>query len=586
MKRTHTCGELNASHIGQEVVLMGWVHVHRNLGGCVFIDLRDRYGITQVNVDPQRNQDVDAVAATVRSEWVIGISGSVISRGDNINRTMPTGEIEIAANAITIFNKSQTPRFQIRDGVDANEDLKLQYRYLDLRRPELQSRIVARSLIGRAFRQALESEGFLELETPILTRSTPEGARDYLVPSRIAPGHLYALPQSPQLFKQLYMIAGYDKYYQVCRCFRDEDLRADRQPEFTQVDMEMSFCEMEDVLTTTERVTAHVFKEAMGLDISLPVKRITYDEAMARFGLDAPDLRFKMELSDVSDAFENSAFRAFSQVVDSGGIVKALNVVGGESLSRKQLDGLSEFVRSYGAKGVAWVKIKADGWTGPLAKHIPDEAKTTLTERLELNPGDLVLLIADTLETANQALGRLRVHLAKMLGLIDKAAFEFVWVTDFPAFEYDDESGRYIAVHHPFTSPRPEDLERLESDPGSVKTLSYDLVLNGTEMAGGSIRIHDTELQQRIFRLLGIGEQEAKDKFGFLLDALQFGAPPHGGLAFGFDRAVMLITGASSIRDIIAFPKTTKATCLMTNAPSPVDEKQLTELGLKELDRT
>ena len=585
LKRTHNCGELRESDIGSEVVLMGWVNSHRNLGGAVFVDLRDRHGITQVKFDPDLNLDAHTLAFTLRSEWVIAVRGQVISRGENVNDTMPTGAVEISAEELQVFNRAETPRFPIRDGIDTNEDLRLEYRFLDLRRPELQRRIVLRSAVTDSVRKAMSDFGFLELETPILTRSTPEGARDYLVPSRIAPGQFYALPQSPQLFKQLYMIAGYDRYYQICRCFRDEDLRADRQPEFTQIDVEMAFVEMDDVLGVAEELTKRVFKDILDVDVVTPIQRITYDEAMDRFGVDNPDMRYGLELSDVSSVFTGSDFRAFADVVAGGGLIKAMNVKQGATLSRKQLDGFSSFVGTYGAKGVAWIKVSPDGWQGSIAKFIGEPERETLTQKLALEPGDLMLLVGDKPSTANAALGNLRKHVAQVMELVPENAFRFVWITDFPLFEYDEKEQRYGACHHPFTSPKPEDEPILETDTANVKATAYDLVLNGNEIAGGSIRIHDNELQQRIFNLLGIGPEEAEAKFGFLLKALQYGAPPHGGLAFGFDRLVMILTGSNSIRDIIAYPKTTRAACLMTDSPSPVDSKQLAELGIRTIAR-
>ena len=583
LKRTHSCGELRESDIGAEVVLMGWVASHRNLGGAVFVDLRDRHGITQVKFDPDINGEAHEKADTLRSEWVIGVRGEVISRGENVNKNMPTGAVEISALEIQIFNSADTPRFPIRDGIDTNEDLRLEYRFLDLRRPELQQRIVARSAITKSVRGAMADLGFLELETPILTRSTPEGARDYLVPSRVAPGRFFALPQSPQLFKQLYMIAGYDRYYQICRCFRDEDLRADRQPEFTQIDVEMAFVDMDDVLGVAETITQRVFQETLGVEVQTPIERITYDEALDRFGVDNPDMRYGLELSDVSSVFAASDFRAFADVVAKGGLVKAMNVKEGAKLSRKQLDGFTSFVGNYGAKGLAWIKINPDGWQGSISKFISDGTRAELTEKLGLEAGDLMLLVGDKISVANAALGNLRKHVAQVMELVPENAFRFVWITDFPLFEYDEARERFGACHHPFTSPRLEDVSILESDTAKVMAQAYDLVLNGNEIAGGSIRIHDNQLQQRIFELLGIGPEEAEAKFGFLLKALRYGAPPHGGLAFGFDRLVMLLTGSESIRDVIAFPKTTRAACVMTDAPSPVDAKQLEELGIRTL---
>jgi aspartyl-tRNA synthetase len=582
-KRTHNCGELRASDIGSEVVLMGWVASHRDHGGAVFVDLRDRHGITQVKFDPVASGDAHAIGETLRSEWVIGVRGTVIGRGENANTRMATGEIEVEVAAVEVFNTSDTPRFEIREGIDTNEDLRLQYRYLDLRRPDLQRRIIARSQITRLVRESLSSDGFLELETPILTRSTPEGARDYLVPSRVNPGHFFALPQSPQLFKQLYMVAGYERYYQICRCFRDEDLRADRQPEFTQIDIEMSFVSADDVMATAERLAKRVVEGFLGKAVETPIRRMSWQESMDRYGVDNPDLRFAMELHDVSAVFAKTEFTAFRGVLDKGGIVKAMNVKGGASLSRKQLDELGQFVGNYGAKGLAWIKIAEDGWHGPVAKFLDEAAHASLNEALGFEVGDVAMFVADTFETANAALGNLRKHLGKRLGLIDPSALEFIWITDFPCFEHVPDEGRWVARHHPFTSPRWDHLPQLESNPGDVLAMAYDLVLNGNEIAGGSIRIHNRAVQERVFSLLGIGPEEAQEKFGFLLEALRYGAPPHGGLAFGLDRLVLLLTGGESLRDVIAFPKTQRAGCLMTDAPSAVDAKQLAELGIRTI---
>jgi aspartyl-tRNA synthetase len=580
-KRTHRCGELRASDIGTDVVLMGWVHSRRDHGGCVFVDLRDLTGLTQIKFDPSVSVESHQVAERLRSEWVIAVAGQVISRGDNVNAKLPTGEIEVEVSQAVVFSESDTPRFQIRDGIETNEDLRLQYRFLDLRRPEMQKRIVLRSRVTQVARNALTDLGFLELETPILTRSTPEGARDYLVPSRVNPGTFYALPQSPQLFKQLYMVSGYDRYYQICRCFRDEDLRADRQPEFTQIDIEMSFVSVDDVIEMAETITQRIFKEVLDVDVALPIQRITYDESMRRFGVDAPDLRFGMELVELTDLFAESGFKAFAGVVASGGVVKAMNVKGGATLSRKQLDDVTQVAKTYGAKGLAWIKKNEGGWQGPIVKFLSETEQAGITESLDFEVGDVVMFVADKPSVANAAMGNLRTHLAHRQGLISERTFRFVWVTDFPAFDYDDEGKRWNAIHHPFTAPRPDDVPLLDSDPGRVYADAYDLVLNGNEIAGGSIRIHDRAVQSKVFELLGIGASEAQAKFGFLLEALKYGAPPHGGIAFGFDRMVMWIAGAESIRDVIAFPKTQRANCLMTEAPAVVDDAQLRELGIQ-----
>jgi aspartyl-tRNA synthetase len=580
--RTHKCGVLRGENTDEKVVLNGWVNRRRDLGNLIFVELRDRTGIIQVVCDPARNADVVEKAKSLRTEFVVGVKGTVISRTENINKDIPTGEIEIAADDIAIFNKAETTPFEIKDDTNANEDLRLEYRYLDLRRPALQKNIILRHKAGLAMRNFLSSEGFLEVETPVLTRSTPEGARDFLVPSRHNKGNFYALPQSPQLFKQLLMVAGYDRYFQIARCFRDEDFRADRQPEFTQIDMELSYVEPEDIYELIERMMIDLFK-VIGEDVKGPFPLLTFHEAMNRYGSDKPDLRFELEMQDFSEAVKDCEFKVFSGTVKDGGCVKGISLPRGTELSRKMIDECEKVVKTYGAKGLAWVKWNADGFAGPAFKFLGEELVKTLFEQAGGEEGDLLLMVADKWRTTCNSLGALRLHLGKTREMINEDQLKFLWVVDYPLFEEDDE-GNPTPMHHPFTAPHPEDVDKLLSDPLNVRSRAYDIILNGFEIGGGSIRIHDSVIQKKVFEALGIGAEEAEEKFGFLLSALQYGSPPHGGLAFGFDRLVMLMAGEEAIRDVIAFPKTTSGSCLMTKAPSSVDNDQLTDLNLKLIE--
>lgn len=582
LKRTHHCSQLTAKDVGEEVVLMGWVLRRRDHGGVIFIDLRDREGITQVVFNPEFNKAAHEKAHAIRSEFVLAVRGTVVHRPDGmINLNMKTGEIDVMVSELRILNRSQTPPFVLDDDAQVSENIRLRYRYLDMRRPELQNSLILRHRAAATIRSYLNESGFLDIETPFLTKSTPEGARDYLVPSRVNPGQFYALPQSPQIFKQLLMMAGFDKYYQIVRCFRDEDLRADRQPEFTQIDVEMSFVSEEDVIDMTEGMMAALFNEILGIELNLPFKRLTHEGASGRFGLDKPDLRFGLELKDVSDIIINSEFKTFANVARAGGLVKAVNAKGCIDLSRKEIDDLTEFVAIYKAKGLAWIKVRPDAWQSPIAKFFTDSEKASLADRLDMEPGDLVFFVADQRKVVNEALGHLRNHLGHKLGLVDNDQYDFVWVTEFPLMEYDEDEKRYVAVHHPFTAPLERDIGRLTQDPHAVLSRAYDLVVNGIEIGGGSIRNHHRAVQEKVFEALGMDRETYENKFGFMLEALDFGAPPHGGIALGFDRLVMLMAKESSIRDVIAFPKTQKAACLLTGAPCGASPLQLQEISLK-----
>ncbi|MBN8250521.1 aspartate--tRNA ligase [Priestia flexa] len=581
-KRSYYCGDVTETAIGEKVLLKGWVQKRRDLGGLIFIDLRDRGGLVQVVFNPGVSQEALEIAESVRNEYVLQVEGKVVGRQEGtINPNLKTGKIEIHAERITVLNEAKTPPFALNDQTDVSEDVRLKYRYLDLRRPEMFSTLKMRSDVTKTIRNFLDDNDFLDVETPILTKSTPEGARDYLVPSRVHPGEFYALPQSPQIFKQLLMVSGVERYYQIARCFRDEDLRADRQPEFTQVDIETSFLTQEEIMTLTEEMMSKVMKNVKGLDIQTPFPRISYDEAMSRFGSDKPDTRFAMELVDLSELVKDCGFKVFSAAVESGGQVKAITVKGAAgNYSRKDIDALTDFVKIYGAKGLAWLKVEAEGLKGPISKFFNEEEQAQFMSTLQAEEGDLLLFVADKKSVVADALGALRLKLAKELGLIDESLFNFLWVTDWPLLEHDEEEGRYYAAHHPFTMPVREDLPQLETNPGAVRAQAYDLVLNGYELGGGSLRIYERDIQEQMFKTLGFTLEEAHEQFGFLLEAFEYGTPPHGGIALGLDRLVMLLAGRTNLRDTIAFPKTASASCLLTNAPGEVSEAQLEELNL------
>ena len=583
LHRTHRCTEVSNQNIGETVTVMGWVQKRRNLGSLIFIDLRDRSGLLQVVFDePQVGSEGFKKAGNLRSEFVVAVTGVVQKRSAAVNESLKTGDIEVIANDIRILSEAETPPFPIEENCQTKEELRLKYRYLDLRRPDLQRNIMMKSKVFMLLRNFMEKEGFLEIETPILMKSTPEGARDYLVPSRVHPGSFYALPQSPQLYKQLLMCSGYDRYFQIARCFRDEDLRADRQPEFTQADMELSFVDVDDVIDVNERLLAYVFKEAIGVDVPLPIPRMTWQEAMDRFGSDKPDTRFGMELVDVSETVAGCGFGVFTGALENGGSVRGINAKGQGAMPRKKIDKLVSFAKDYGAKGLAYLAVNEDGtYKSSFAKFMTKEELAALVEKMGGEPGDLLLFAADKNKVVWDVLGALRLELARQLELLDKNRYNFLWVTEFPLLEWSDEENRFMAMHHPFTMPMEEDWDKIDSDPGAVRAKAYDIVLNGTELGGGSVRIHQDDIQEKMLEVLGFTKEQAHEQFGFLLDAFKYGVPPHAGLAYGLDRMVMLMMQCDSIRDVIAFPKVKDASCLMSHAPSPVDEKQLEELGIE-----
>ncbi|MCK9444614.1 MAG: aspartate--tRNA ligase [Tissierellaceae bacterium] len=581
LRRTLMCGELRPEHQGKEVVLMGWVQKERNLGSIIFLDLRDTTGISQIVFDDTLSEELFSKAEKIRSEYVVAVKGNVRIR-QSINKEIQTGEVEVLASELKILDESETPPIYIRDDDNVSETMRLKYRYLDLRKPSMQGKLKLRAKTAKVVRDFLSENYFIEVETPMLTKPTPEGARDYLVPSRVNPGEFYALPQSPQLMKQLLMVSGMDRYYQIVKCFRDEDLRANRQPEFTQIDIEMSFVDIEDIISINEKMLYRIFKELKGIEIQLPIQRLTYAESMERFGVDKPDLRFGFELVDVSELVRNSDFRVFSSAVENLGSVRGINVKGfAQDFTRKDISSLEEYVKTFGAKGLAWIKITEDGITSPISKFFGEDEFASLIQKMNGESGDLLLFVADKTPVVLDSLGNLRNEVAKKLKIIDPNELKLVWITEFPLFEFDEEENRYAAKHHPFTHPMDEDIDLLETNPEKVRAKAYDIVINGDEMGGGSIRINNSELQKRMFKALGFSEEEAIEKFGFLLEAFKYGTPPHGGIAYGFDRLIMLLSNSSNIRDVIAFPKTQSATCLMTEAPTSVTQSQLNEIHVK-----
>ncbi len=586
LSRTHYCGNVRSSDIDKEVTLFGWVQNWRDHGGVIFIDLKDREGLVQIVFDPSVDEDNHKMASKLRSQYCIGVKGIVRHRPEGtVNPNLKTGEVEVVVKTLIVFSESEILPFQVEEYVNVNEEVRLKYRYLDLRKPKMQRNLMVRYKAAFATRKYLDSQGFIDIETPILTKSTPEGARDFLVPSRLSYGKFYALPQSPQLFKQLLMVSGFDRYYQITKCFRDEDLRADRQPEFTQIDLEMSFVSEDDVMKITEGILESIFKETLGIDINPPFKRIKYQEAMDRFGSDKPDMRFGLELKNLTEIAKKTKFKVFNSIANSGGIVYGLNAQGCINFSRKEIDDLTALVSIYGAKGLAWIKVKENELQSPIVKFFTEEETVEMLKALDAKPGDLLFFVADKPKVVYDSLGALRLEIAKKLKLTNENEFNFAWVTDFPLFEWNEDENRFEAMHHPFTSPIEEDLEYINSDPSRVRARAYDITLNGVEIGGGSIRIHRSDVQERMFRALNISDEDAKVKFGFLIDALKFGAPPHGGIALGLDRIITLILKEESIRDVIAFPKTQKGVCMLTDAPSNVDNKQLNELSIKVIKK-